>query len=84
MNRDVVQKVVLEELARLAPEADLGALPPRARLREELDIDSFDFLNLLVALDGRLGVSVPETDAGKLATLDALVGYLAERATRAG
>lgn len=82
MNRDAVQKVVLEELARIAPEADLGALPPRARLREELDIDSFDFLNLLVALDARLGVSVPETDAGRLDTLDALVGYLAERAPK--
>ena len=43
MNRDAVREVVFEELARLAPEADLQALPPGARLREELDIDSFDF-----------------------------------------
>lgn len=79
MNRDAVRGVVFEELARLAPEADLQALPPGARLREELDIDSFDFNRLLVGLEQRLGVRIPETDAGRLETLDALLDYLCAR-----
>ena len=79
MTRDAVRTVAFEELAQLAPEADLQALPPGARLREELDIDSFDFNRLLVGLEQRLGVRIPETDAGRLETLDALLDYLCAR-----
>ena len=77
MTRDELRRMVLEELARLAPEADLASLPPQARLREELDIDSFDFVRLVTALDERLGIEVPEVDYRKLETLDGCLDYLA-------
>lgn len=79
MTRDALRAVVLEELARLAPEATLSTLPPGARLREELDIDSFDFLRLVTALDERLGVDVPERDYAALQTLGGCLDYLAQR-----
>ena len=79
MTREEVKKVVFEELAHLAPEADLSALPAKARLREELDLDSFDFGRLLTAFDARLHVAVPETDAAQLETLEGCVEYLQAR-----
>lgn|GEM_PF-1686790 len=50
-------------------------------LRDQLDIDSMDFLNFLIALHQEFGVDVPESDAGKLGSIDACVGYL-EQALR--
>jgi acyl carrier protein len=53
-------------------------------LRDQLDLDSMDVLNLVVALHGTLGVEIPEADYPRLATLDDCVEYLASpRAPRA-
>ena len=58
-----------------------GLQPPRevglAWLRDQLDIDSYDFLNVVVALHERLGVEIPEADYQKLLTLNGEVDYLA-------
>jgi acyl carrier protein len=70
---------VLEALGEVAPEADLAQLAPRADLREELEIDSMDFLNFVIGVHRRTGVEVPEADYPRLATLDAAVAYLAAR-----
>jgi acyl carrier protein len=72
-----IRKVVQEELNNIAPEVDLAGLDPAADLREALDIDSMDFLNLVTALHQRLGVDIPEIDYPKLITLDGAVAYLA-------
>jgi acyl carrier protein len=79
MNRPDVQQAVLRALASVAPEADTSTLDPRKPLREELDIDSMDFLNFVLALHASLGVDIPERDYGKLATLETCVDYLQER-----
>jgi acyl carrier protein len=71
-----IRTIFLEELGNIAPEADLDALDPKADLREELDIDSMDFLNLITAIHNRLGVNVPEIDYAKLTTLAGAIGYL--------
>jgi acyl carrier protein len=71
--------VLREELARIAPEVDFDALDPSLDLREQADLDSMDFLNLLTALHQRLAVDIPDADAGKLANLDGAVAYLANR-----
>lgn len=63
-------------LGQVAPEAGLDTIDPSADLRETLDIDSFDFLNVLVAIDRELGVSIPETDYGKVSTFQSLVDYI--------
>lgn len=74
---DPTRQQVRDAVLSIAPEADLAHLDPRASLREQLDLDSFDFLNLLIALHERLGVEVPEADYGKVDGLDALAAYLA-------
>ncbi|HSO37048.1 MAG TPA: acyl carrier protein [Labilithrix sp.] len=79
MNRDTIRSSVLASLAAVAPEADPGALAPNADLREELDIDSMDFLRFVVGLHERLHVDIPERDYAKVRTLDACVSYLASR-----
>lgn len=76
MTEDELRKSVLDTLGDIAPEADLGALPPDRDLRQELDIDSMDFLNFVIALHEKLGVEIPEADYPQLFTLDGAVVYL--------
>lgn len=79
MTRQEVERAVLGILGGLAPEVDLSAVRPDADLREELDIDSMDFLNFVIRVDQRLGVSIPESDYPRVRTLSACVEYLASR-----
>ncbi len=76
--------MIRDELARLAPEVEFDTLDPAADLREQADLDSMDFLNLLTALHQRLSVDIPEADAGKLATLAGAVAYLLPKAAARG
>ena len=82
MSRDALRAQVLDALGGIAPEADLGVLRGDVALRDQLDLDSMDFLNFLVAVHQSTGVEIPEADYGKLATLDQLLDYL-ERKVRA-
>jgi acyl carrier protein len=79
MTRDDITAVLISELGRIAPEIDPTVLDPDADLREELDIDSMDFLNLVAALHERLDLDIPEIDYPNLATLGHAVDYLAQR-----
>jgi acyl carrier protein len=79
MTRDELQTIVLDAIGRLAPEADLASLDPDADLREALDLDSMDFLSLVVSLNERLHVEVPERDYRRILTLRGCVDYLIER-----
>jgi acyl carrier protein len=72
--------LLCEVFARFAPEFDFAAIDPRADLREQLDIDSLDFLNALIAVQERTGVDVPESDYAQVATLEAAAAYVAARA----
>lgn len=76
MSETDVRTVILEELGNIAPEADLATLDPKADMREALDIDSMDILNLVTAIHKRLGVNVPELDYPKLVTLAGAVAYI--------
>ena len=84
MSDDEIRSLVLEALAAIAPEADLGSLDPREDLREQLEIDSMDLLNLVIRVHERTGVEIPEADYPKLSTLDSAVAYLAARLPRRG
>jgi acyl carrier protein len=75
-----IKGAIAEALHKIAPEIDLDRIGPNDDLREALDIDSFDFLNLLVGLHDKLGIDIPERDYGKLRSLAELVRYLASRA----
>ena len=74
-----VHERVLDTLRRLAPGAALAEVNPRALLRDQVDLDSMDWLNFVAALQEAFGVDIPETDHPQLATLDGIVGYLGQR-----
>ena len=76
MTKDELNQRILSQLRGLAPEADLEDLRPHDDIRETLEIDSFDFLNLLIALNKEIGVEIPEKDYGKVNTLESLTAYL--------
>lgn len=77
MNKDEIRSRVLHILSAIAPEADLSRLKPDVPFRDQLDVDSMDMLNFVIALDQELHVAIPETDYAKVATLNACVDHLA-------
>jgi acyl carrier protein len=79
MTKDEIKNAVLRILGRIAPEADLDLVKPDVSFRDQLDIDSMDFLNFVIALDKELKIAVPETDYPKLATLDGCVEYISAK-----
>jgi acyl carrier protein len=75
-----MREVVLRTLANIAPEADFTTIDPAEDLREQLDLDSIDFLNFVTGLHDELGLEIPEGDYAKVRTLDGSVAYLSEHA----
>jgi acyl carrier protein len=87
MSNDELKKLILGIIHDIAPDEDLSSVDPAVRLRDQLDLDSMDFLDIVLELRKRHQVEVPEEDYMKLATLDGCVAYLgpkfAERARTA-
>lgn len=80
MNEREIRAGVLAALEAIAPELSEAELAPDAPLRAQVDLDSMDWLNVILALHERFGVDIPEADYRKLVTLDGIVAYLAARA----
>ena len=81
MTRDEIRATVLRILGEIAPEADLTRLKPDVSFRDQLDIDSMDFLNFVIALDEELDVKILESDYPRLSTLHGCVEFLSSRNT---
>nr|WP_298163796.1 acyl carrier protein [uncultured Pseudomonas sp.] len=79
MDKQQLRRQVLEELQQVAPELDAESLRGNRPLRDEVDLDSMDWLRFLSALHRRFAVNIPETDYQQLDSLDAVVGYLHQR-----
>jgi acyl carrier protein len=71
-----IRQIVRETLSNVAPEVDLDSIDPGKDLRDQIDIDSVDFLNFVIGLHKELGVDIPDADVPKLATLNGCVAYL--------
>ena len=79
LERDEIRETVQAVIESIAPGVDLRRIRADRPLREQIDLDSMDWLNVLAALQERLAVAIPEADYGRLDTLDAIVGYAADR-----
>jgi len=79
MSENEIKNIIFGILKKIAPESDPSALAPGENIRKTLDIDSFDALNFFVHIDEKLGVSVPESDYGKLNTLSEMLAYFSRR-----
>lgn len=75
-----IKKTILNALHYIAPEVDVNNIKSNLPLREQIDIDSLDFVRLIVRLHENLGVDVPESDYAKLTTLDSFINYFTSHA----
>ncbi len=78
MNEQQLRTIVIGALTEIAPDTDPASIDPSADLVEQLDIDSMDFLNVIVAINEQTGIEIPERDYPRLQTLDDAVAYLIE------
>ena len=76
MTKDDCKKVVLDIIADIAPDEDLSNVKPDVRLRDQLQLDSMDFLDIVMELRKRHSIEVPEKDYIQLASLDSCAEYL--------
>jgi len=79
MTIDEIKNVVLEIIQDIDDEADFENLNPGEPLRDQLDLDSMDFLDIVMELRKRYQIQIPEEDYPELATLDSCVKYLLPR-----
>jgi acyl carrier protein len=71
-----IRQVVLEILERIAPDEDLSNLDDSQPFREQMELDSMDFLDIVMELRKQYRVQIPEEDYQNLVTMDSTVSYL--------
>ncbi len=76
MTKDECKKVVLDIIADIAPDEDLSNVKSEVRLRDQLQLDSMDFLDIVMELRKRHSIEVPEAEYQQLASLDSCAEYL--------
>ena len=76
MTKDECKKVVLDIIADIAPDEDLSNVKPDVRLRDQLQLDSMDFLDIVMELRKRHRIQIPEDDYVNLASMNSTVAYL--------
>jgi acyl carrier protein len=84
MTKDQCKQVVIDIITDIAPDEDLSTLKSDVRLRDQLELDSMDFLDIVMELRKRHGIEVPEADYIQLASLDSCAEYLTPKFTAAG
>ncbi|MBN1403850.1 MAG: acyl carrier protein [Opitutales bacterium] len=84
MTKEECKQVVLDIISEIAPDEDLGNVKPDVRLRDQLDLDSMDFLDIVMELRKKFGINVPEADYMQLASLDSCAEYLTPKFNEAG
>ena len=82
MNADEARATALAVLKTIAPEADLSELELDVEFRDQLDIDSMDFLNFIIGVHERTGIDIPEEDYTALETLAGCIAYLVDASSR--
>jgi len=76
MTKEECQQIVLDIIAEIAPDEELTGIKPEVRLRDQLDLDSMDFLDIVMELRKKHGIEVPEEDYPQLASLESCAEYL--------
>ena len=76
MQDQQIKDIILDIIATVAPDADLSNVKSDVRLRDQFDMDSMDFLDIVMELRKRYKIEVPKEEYTELATLDSCVSYL--------
>ena len=76
MTTEEVKQAILDIIKDITPDEDISSLNDSLPLREQIDLDSMDFLDIVMELRKRYGIEVPEQDYPQLATMNSAVAYL--------
>lgn len=79
VNAEKVKDIIINIISDIAPDEDVTGIDSAVSLREQLDLDSMDFLDIVMELRKRHKIEVPTEDYPKLATLDSCVAYLSPK-----
>jgi len=79
MTKEEIKSVLMGIVAEIIPDEDLTNLKDDIPIREQVELDSMDFLDIIMELRKRYGIEVPEDDYMQLATIDSSVAYLEPR-----
>jgi acyl carrier protein len=79
MTLEEIKDVILEIILEIDEDANVADLKPELALRDQLDLDSMDFLDIVMELRKRYKIQIPESDYPQLASLDSCVNYLRPR-----
>ena len=79
MTGSEIREVILDILSDIAPDEDLGELKDDVSFREQLELDSMDFLDIVMELRKRYRVQIPEEEYQELASMESTVKYLEPR-----
>ncbi|MBN2477575.1 MAG: acyl carrier protein [Pirellulales bacterium] len=71
-----IQKAILDILSDIAPDEDLSDLKADVPFRDQLELDSMDFLDIVMELRKRYRIQIPEEDYPELASMNSTVEYL--------
>lgn len=78
MTQEQIKKTIIGQILEIAPDIDENDIVPDKNIQRSLEIDSFDFLKILTALNEILSVEVPEKDYAKVDTLEHMTQYFAQ------
>ena len=76
MNTEILHQTIVVSLQQIAPDTTPAKLKLEENIRETLNIDSFDFLQFVIALHEKTGVEIPEEDYGKINTIQNAIEYI--------
>ena len=79
MTGSEIREVILDILSDIAPDEDLGDLTDDVSFREQLELDSMDFLDIVMELRKRYRIQIPEEEYQELASMASTVKYLGPR-----
>ena len=79
MIKEDIAKVVTDIIDDILPEGNCEGIDPDGKLRDQLDLDSMDFLDIVMELRKQYSIEVPEEEYPQLATLNSCVEYLAPK-----
>lgn len=79
MTNEQIKQSIIDQILEIAPDIDESDIIPDKNIQRSLEIDSFDFLKILTALNDVLGVEVPEADYSQVDTLEHMTDYFAKR-----
>jgi len=79
MTDQEIKQIIFQLLKKIAPDTEPEKLKPDDDIRHTLEIDSFDALQFVVALDEQFGIETPEADYGKITTLKDILNYIMQK-----